>query len=172
MVRIVSVTTVLAAVLVVVPAGTAVAVVNCSLDGGGNNVVQPQFGQTNQQYLRVGAANYADGIVRPVAGPPSRRVSNRIFNDVGQNLFSERNISQFGWTWGQFMDHDFALRRDTPVGERTPIAFSGGDPLEEFTNDFGGIDFLVHVAGSTAHNPVVSGSCLPVHGIRKHAGGT
>jgi maltooligosyltrehalose trehalohydrolase len=31
---------------------------------------------------------------------------------------------------------------------------------------------LVHVSGSTAHNPVESGSSLPAPGIRKHAGGT
>jgi hypothetical protein len=30
----------------------------------------------------------------------------------------------------------------------------------------------VHPAVSTAHNPVESGSWLPVHGIREHAGGT
>jgi hypothetical protein len=30
----------------------------------------------------------------------------------------------------------------------------------------------VVVAGSSAHNPVESGLCLPVHGIREHAGGT
>jgi hypothetical protein len=32
--------------------------------------------------------------------------------------------------------------------------------------------WLVRAAGSTAHNPVESGSSLPVHGIREHAGGT
>jgi hypothetical protein len=31
---------------------------------------------------------------------------------------------------------------------------------------------LVPVTVNTAHNPVESGSCLPVHGIREHAGGT
>ena len=30
----------------------------------------------------------------------------------------------------------------------------------------------VRVAGATADKPVESGSCLPVHGIREHAGGT
>ena len=72
--------------------------------------------------------------------PPTRYVSNRIFNDVGQNLFSENNISQWGWAWGQFLDHDIGLRDETPA-ERAPIAFNAPDPLESFTNDFGALGF-------------------------------
>jgi peroxidase len=41
-----------------------------------------------------------------VSGPSPRYISNRVFNDVGQNLFSENDISQWGWAWGQFIDHD------------------------------------------------------------------
>ncbi len=85
--------------------------------------------------------NYADGVARPVSGPPARRISNRVFNDIGQNIFSERSISQWGWAWGQFMDHDFGLRDSTPA-EHTPIAFNAADPLEAFRNDFGVIDFF------------------------------
>ena len=58
-----------------------------------------------------------------VGGPPTRYVSNRIFNDVGQNLFSENDVSQWGWAWGQFIDHDFGLRDETPA-ESAPIAFN------------------------------------------------
>jgi hypothetical protein len=116
------------------------AAVNRTLDGGGNNVLNPTWGQAGTQYLRVAAPNYADGIARPVTGPPTRYVSNRTFNDIGQNLFSENGISQWGWVWGQFLDHDFGLRDERPA-ERTPIAFNAAHPLEDFTNDFGAIDF-------------------------------
>jgi hypothetical protein len=111
-----------------------------ALDGSGNNQIFPSRGKAGTQYLRVGGPNYADGKAAPVAGPPTRYLSNRIFNDVGQNLFSENAISQWGWAWGQFLDHDFGLRDQTPA-EHTPIAFSPTDPLESFTNDFGAIDF-------------------------------
>ena len=111
-----------------------------SLDGGGNNRQHDDWGSAGTLYLRVAAPNYADGIAKTVAGPPTRYVSNRIFNDVGQNLFSENDVSQWGWAWGQFMDHDFGLRDETPA-ESTPIAFDSHDPLESFTNDFGAIDF-------------------------------
>ena len=90
--------------------------------------------------VRVAAPNYADGVAAMVSGPPSRYVSNRVFNDVGQNLFSENDVSQWGWAWGQFIDHDIGLRDETP-GEAATIGFDAGDPLEGFTNDFGAIGF-------------------------------
>ncbi len=128
--------------LVVTPAGAAVPLVPRTLDGGGNNVANPTWGQTNTQYIRVAAPNY-DGPAKPVKGPPTRFVSNRIFNDVGQNLFSENRISQWGWTWGQFMDHTFGLRDERELAvEHAPIAFDASDPLEGFRNDFGAIDFF------------------------------
>ena len=111
-----------------------------SLDGSGNNVTHPEWGQIGRPYLRLAAPNYADGIGAMVAGPPSRYVSNRVFNDVAQNVFSENDISQWGWLWGQFMDHTFGLRDETPA-EDASIAFAASDPLEDFTNDFGGIGF-------------------------------
>ena len=85
-----------------------------TLDGSGNNVAHPTWGQDEHAVLRVAPANYADGIKKPVAGPPTRYVSNRIFNDTNQNLFSENGVTQWGFTWGQFLDHTFGLR----VGER------------------------------------------------------
>jgi hypothetical protein len=111
-----------------------------TLDGSGNNALHPEWGQAGTNYLRVAGANYADGIGQMVQGPRTRYLSNRIINDVGQNLFSENSVSQWGWAWGQFLDHDFGLRDETP-GERAPIAFDAADPLESFQNDFGAIDF-------------------------------
>ena len=112
-----------------------------TLDGSGNNTLHSDWGQAGTPYVRVAPANYADGIAVPVAGPPTRYVSNRIFNDVGQNLFSENGVSQWGWVWGQWIDHNVGLRDETPA-EHAPIAFNSGDPLEQFRNDFGVIDFF------------------------------
>src|SRR5205814_3037653 len=104
------------------------------------NVANPTWGQIGTQYLRVASPNYADGIASMQPGPPTRYVSNRIFNDRAQNIFSENDITQWGWTWGQFMDHTFGLRDENPA-EPDPIAFDRTDPLEGFRNDFGAIDF-------------------------------
>jgi hypothetical protein len=111
-----------------------------ALDGSGNNLRHPDWGKAGTQYPRVAPANYADGTGRMVSGPSPRYISNRVFNDVGQNLFSENGISQWGWAWGQFLDHDMGLRDETP-GESASMAFDTKDPLESFQNDFGGLAF-------------------------------
>jgi hypothetical protein len=111
-----------------------------TLDGSGNNVAHPTWGQAGTQYLRVAKPNYADGISRMVSGPSPRSISNRIFNDVGQNLFSENDISQWGWAWGQFIDHDIGLRDETPA-ESADMPYDRHDPLEAFSNRVGTIAF-------------------------------
>ena len=141
--------------LVLIPAGAAAPPVPIrSLDGSGNNRFRTDWGKAGTPYVRVAAPNYADRISKPVAGPPTRYVSNRIFNDVGQNLFSENGVTQWGWAWGQFMDHDFGLRDETPA-ESAPIAFAATDPLEAFTNDFGAMSFARTPAapGTGANSP-------------------
>jgi peroxidase len=111
-----------------------------SLNGSRNNLAHPDWGKAGTAYLRVGEPNYADGIRGMAAGPPSRYISNRVFNDVGQNVFAEDGISQWGWIWGQFLDHTFGLRNERP-GESGPIPFDAADPLERFTDDLGAIAF-------------------------------
>jgi hypothetical protein len=135
-----------------VPAQAAVPFPIQSLDGSGNNVANPSWGRAGTNYSRVAAARYADGRGQPVAGPNSRYVSNRTFNDDNQNLFSERNVTQWGFTWGQFLDHTFGLRLGRapgdPNGEQRPIPFNAADPLEEFTNTLGVIPFERSAAAS------------------------
>src|SRR4029077_2311442 len=124
-----------------------------TLDGSGNNRRHADWGQAGTQYARVASTNYADGVGAMTGGPPPRRVSNRIFNDLGQNIFSENGISQWGWAWGQFIDHDMDLRDETP-GEAAPIPFDSRDPLERFTNDAGQMAFSrTPVATDTGTGP-------------------
>jgi hypothetical protein len=120
--------------------GHATTFANRTLDGRGNNLVHPEWGRAGTLYLRVAPTNYADGISRMTTGPSIRYVSNRVFNDVGQNIFSETGVTQWGWLWGQFLDHDFGLRDERPA-EAAPIGFDRADPLEAFTNDLGAIGF-------------------------------
>ena len=111
-----------------------------SLDGSGNNPEHPEWGEMGTPYVRVAKPNFADGAGRMVTAPSPRYISNRIFNDLGQNLLSERNVSQWGWVWGQFLDHTFGLRDERP-GESAPIPFDSADPDERFRDDLGKIDF-------------------------------
>jgi hypothetical protein len=117
-----------------------------SLDGSGNNAARPTQGQVGTNYSRLVPARYADGIGSFVPSPPIRRISNRVFNDTHQNLFSERSVTQWGFAWGQFLDHTFGLRQapgvgDAPDPSSANIPFDNADALEEFENDFGEIPF-------------------------------
>jgi hypothetical protein len=104
-----------------------------NLDGSGNNANHPTWGQSGLAYARVGPARYADGISQPVSGPNARVISNRVINDRAQDVFSERRVSNWGWTWGQFLDHTFGHRIETGAGaDPFSIAFSSTDTLEEF----------------------------------------
>jgi peroxidase len=111
-----------------------------TLSGDGNNVDHPGWGAEDKPYRRLAGIAYTDGIKKMAPLPPARYISNRVFNDDGQNLFSENDVSQWGWVWGQFLDHTFGLRNEKP-GEKDPIPFDAKDPLERFRNDLGAIDF-------------------------------
>jgi hypothetical protein len=131
-----------------------------SLDGTGNNLTNPTWGKVGTPYSRVGSARYADGRSAQVPGPNSRLASNRVFNDVHQNLFSERGVTQWGFVWGQFLDHTFGLRRapgvgDSPDPSSRNIEFDPADPIEEFENSFGEIPFTRSsaTAGTGTTNP-------------------
>jgi hypothetical protein len=73
-----------------------------SLDGSGNNLEDPTLGQAGAIYPRLAAANYADGIGEPVDGPAERHLSNGIFNDTNQNVFSENGVTHWSFVWGPF----------------------------------------------------------------------
>jgi len=108
-----------------------------SLDGSGNNLTDSTLGQAGLVYPRETPANYADGIGEPTASPDARHLSNRIFNDVNQNIFSENDVTHWSFVWGQFVDHTIGLRESGE--EDFSIAFDPDDPLEEFRNDLGEI---------------------------------
>jgi hypothetical protein len=110
-----------------------------TLDGSGNNLAHPDWGKANTPYTRAARARYADGVGAQAGGPSPRYVSNRVFNDLGQNVFSERGVSQWAWTWGQFLDHTIGLGEEGT--EKAPLPFAQTDPLERFRDDLGGIPF-------------------------------
>ena len=110
------------------------------LNGYGNNVAHPQWGQAGSPYVRLAAPRYANGISEPVGGPNPRYVSNRIFNSLGLDLFSPRDVSQWVWVWGQFLDHNFELAESGT--EEMPISVNQNDPLESFSDSLGYIPFF------------------------------
>jgi len=126
-----------------------------TLDGSGNNPGHPEWGQAGTPYLRLARPRYADGTGSMVAGPNPRFVSNRVFNSLGVDLFSQRSVSQWAWVWGQFLDHTFGLAKSGAAGASIP--FSATDPLESFKNDLGSIPFSRNAVapgtGTSSSNP-------------------
>ena len=100
-----------------------------SIDGTGNNVSQAQWGSTDENFLRLTPARYADGIASPNGSdrPSPRAISNAVADQGDTDIISDRNLAAFMYAWGQFIDHDLGL---TPTGstEKMTIAIPKGDP--------------------------------------------
>lgn len=82
-----------------------------SVDGVGNNRENPEFGAAGETYIRVAAADYADGIA-DMAGeerPSAREISNALAAQQVDVSGNERQLSAFVYLWGQFLDHDITL---------------------------------------------------------------
>lgn len=111
----------LAALTVVGAMNPAAAQENRSYDGSGNNLNYSEWGSahTHMKYF-VGNA-FADGISEPSGEdrPNPREVSNIIF-DQPEFIESNLGISDFGWGFGQFIDHDITLVDDN-FSEWIPI---------------------------------------------------
>ncbi len=82
-------------------------------DGSENNPNHLEWGAVHSQMPRWSPANYADGI-STIGGndrPNPRAVSNAVF--AQDDLFDDpRNMSDYCWIWGQFIDHDITLVPD------------------------------------------------------------
>lgn len=101
-----------------------------SLDGTGNNVAQPDWGSTFEQFLRRSAAAYADGLSSPSGSdrPGERLISNQIFVSPSDGRVNARGMSGFVYAWGQFLDHDLTLSDSAIPFEPLTITIPAGDP--------------------------------------------
>ena len=104
-----------------------------TIDGSGNNVVNPTWGKVDEQLLRDAPSAYDDGISEPRGGDPStmpsaRAVSNAASPQIG-NLFNNRQLSSMVWQWGQFVDHDIDLTENASPAEPFDINVPTGDPF-------------------------------------------
>lgn len=102
-----------------------------SIDGTGNNLANPEWGSTAEDFLRKAPAAYADGISKPATGiaprPSAREVSNTIAAQDG-DIVSKNGLSAMMYAWGQFVDHDIDLTKTGTPTESFPIAVPDGDP--------------------------------------------
>jgi hypothetical protein len=95
-------------------------------DEVGNNPNNSALGTAGTDLLRISAVAYADGISKPSMGGGSptfvaspRTVSNdlsnqatTLFGSTDTNTIDGNGLSDFGYVWGQFLDHDMDLTPD------------------------------------------------------------
>jgi len=97
------------------------------IDGRGNNVAHPDWGTPGSQLLRgTSGSRYADGrsAMAGPARPSPRVVSNAVFAQTAP-VFSSTGLSDYIWTWGQFLDHDISLTEG--ANEAVPVAVPKSD---------------------------------------------
>ncbi|TWT32058.1 peroxidase family protein [Blastopirellula retiformator] len=112
-----------------------------SIDGAGNNVENPEYGSVGENFVRVAAADYGDGI-SSLAGedrPSAREISNALAAQDPDSVGNERQLSAFIYVWGQFLDHDIDLTEGGDA-EAVGIAVPTGDPY--FDPDASGDDVI------------------------------
>jgi hypothetical protein len=106
------------------------------IDGTGNNVANPTWGTAGTDLLRLSPVAYADGVSAPsLPNNPSARVVSDILNNQadpnnpGQDLntVNQQGLSDFGYSFGQFIDHDLDLTPTNP-SELLQILADPNDP--------------------------------------------
>ncbi len=114
------------------PAASSVESFNVS----GNNLANPTWGQAGTDLLRMSAPQYANGINSPsLPQDPSARLVSDILNSQADpanpalelNSVDQNSLSDFGYAFGQFMDHDLDLTQGS--GASDPISVPVGDPI-------------------------------------------
>src|SRR5262249_20421695 len=108
------------------------------IDEVGNNVANPTLGTAGTDLLRVSPAAYADGISAPsLASNPSARVISDIINNQADpanpsqdlNTLDANSLSDFGYAFGQFIDHDLDLTPTDPA-QTLQILADPNDPSQ------------------------------------------
>jgi hypothetical protein len=131
-----------------------------SITGFGNNLANPTWGQAGTDLLRISPVAYADGISTP-SQPNTlspRFISNALNDQTDPNNPSQdlsppqsKDLSDFAYVWGQFIDHDMGLTLDN-TSESLPIAVPAGDPIGPGPLPFTRSNFDPNT-GTSARNP-------------------
>jgi peroxidase len=100
-----------------------------SIDGTGNNPIDPLRGSAGVALLRHTTIGYGDGSGTPAGeGEPSAREISNLVCAQDQSLPNAANTSDFLWQWGQFVDHDIDLTPTADPAEPFNIPVPLGDP--------------------------------------------
>lgn len=115
-----------------------------TIDGSGNNLTNPTWGEAEQPLIRMTTPDYEDGYsvprgmttFDPVTGMGNTRlanprdISNAVVAQGSQSLLNHKGASDWLWQWGQFIDHDFALGEPSATSDPFMIPLLNlSDPL-------------------------------------------
>jgi hypothetical protein len=127
------------------------------INGVGNNVANPNWGAAGTDLIRLSPVGYADGISTPAlpSDQSARAISNILNNQAnpttGQdiNTVDQQGLSDFGYVFGQFIDHDIDLTPDGGAALNIPV--SANDPIGPNDLPFTRSQFDSHTGTSTAN---------------------
>jgi len=104
-----------------------------SIDGTGNNPRHSSWGAAGFDLMRFASAAYGDSLAMPAgASRPSARLISNTVSDQTADLRNARNLSDWIYGWGQFIDHDLDL---TTTGDVAfDISVPAGDPFFDPTS--------------------------------------
>ena len=88
-----------------------------TIDGLGNNLLNPMWGAAHTPFRRMAPVAYADGVGAPArpGGPSARAISNALSSQLSPAM-NGAGATDYLWQWGQFLDHDLD---ETPVAAPT-----------------------------------------------------
>jgi hypothetical protein len=164
-----------------------------SIDGTGNNLASPTLGSAGTDLLRLSPAAYADGVSSPsLTNDASARVISDLLNNqadpnnLGQDLqtLDQKSLSDFGYAWGQFIDHDMDLT-PTGSGQFLTIPADPNDPSQMGNQTFERSSFDPNTGTSTSNprqqvnsvtsfldlSQVYGSSAAIADALRTHTGG-
>lgn len=103
------------------------------IDGIGNNEANPDLGSSNQQFIRIAPAAFADGLSEPARLDQmnAREISNLLSAQEG-SIPNDRFITSMWFQWGQFLDHDIARVFDVAPFEQLNPETESLDISDEF----------------------------------------
>ena len=100
-----------------------------TIDGFGNNLENPTWGKANEKLLRNTPAAY-EGLSGPSGSDrPNPKSISDIVCTQEKSIKNDRDLSDYMWAWGQFLDHELDLSPEE-LNEELPIPLPDGGHID------------------------------------------
>ena len=102
-----------------------------SVDGSGNNQTVSQLGSAGDFLRRLTPPSYIDGMGAVDPTLPNARTVSNVVGTQTSSIPDSRNLSEWAWVWGQFLDHDMdhTPNASAAVNGTLPIPIPADDPV-------------------------------------------